>query len=75
MKHACPTMECSSYRSVGADATMLYAADNLSGNRAIYFTHFHGGIDMELALGGVAFAALFALWVIVPSAVRKNRTK
>ncbi len=30
---------------------------------------------MEVVLGGVAFAALFAAWVIVPSMVRKNRTK
>lgn len=29
---------------------------------------------MEAVLGGVAFAALFALWVIVPSAVRRNRS-
>ena len=30
---------------------------------------------MELMLAGVAFAALFALWVVVPSAVRRNRSK
>ena len=30
---------------------------------------------MEVLLGGVAFAALFAVWVIIPSAVRKNRSK
>lgn len=30
---------------------------------------------MEAVLGGVAFVALFALWVIVPSAVRRNRSK
>ena len=28
---------------------------------------------MEAVLGGVAFVVLFALWVIVPSAVRRNR--
>ena len=26
-------------------------------------------------LAGVVFAALFALWVVVPSAVRRNRSK
>ena len=30
---------------------------------------------MELMLAGVVFAALFALWVVVPSAVRRNRSK
>ena len=30
---------------------------------------------MEVLLGGVAFAALFAVWVVVPSVVRRNRTK
>ena len=31
---------------------------------------------MEAVLGGAAFAALFAIWVVVPSIVRrKNRVK
>lgn len=30
---------------------------------------------MEAVIGGVVFAALFAAWVIVPSAVRRNRSK
>lgn len=28
---------------------------------------------MEMALAGVAFVTLFALWVILPSRVRKSR--
>ncbi len=30
---------------------------------------------MEAVIGGVAFAALFAAWVIIPSAVRRKRSK
>lgn len=30
---------------------------------------------MEILAGVAAFAGLFALWVVIPSVVRKNRTK
>lgn len=28
---------------------------------------------MEMALGGIAFVALFAMWVVLPSRVRKSK--
>ena len=30
---------------------------------------------MEAVIGGAVFAALFVAWVIVPSAVRRKRSK
>ena len=32
-----------------------------------------GEMGIEAILGGVAFAGLFGLWVILPSRIRKNR--
>ena len=32
-------------------------------------------MSLELVLGGVAFIGLFAMWVVLPSKMRKNRSK
>lgn len=32
-------------------------------------------MDIQAILGGVAFIALFAMWVVIPSRLRKNRSK
>jgi hypothetical protein len=32
-------------------------------------------LKMEIALAGLAFAGLFAMWVILPGKIRKDRSK
>ena len=32
-------------------------------------------MGIEAVLGGVAFIALFGMWVVLPSMIRKNQTK
>lgn len=32
-------------------------------------------MGIEVIFGGVAFVALFAMWVVLPSKMRKNRSK
>jgi Na+/H+-translocating membrane pyrophosphatase len=34
---------------------------------------FRRGTIMEMALAGIAFVTLFAMWVILPSRARKSR--
>lgn len=32
-------------------------------------------MPMEAILGGIAFLGLFAMWVVLPSRIRKGRTR
>lgn len=32
-------------------------------------------MGIEAVLGGLAFVALFGMWVVLPSKIRKNQTK
>lgn len=32
-------------------------------------------MGIEAVLGGIAFIALFGMWVVLPSKMRKNRSK
>ena len=32
-------------------------------------------MGIEAVLGGIAFVALFGMWVVLPSMIRKNQTK